>query len=346
LANRKPRRQRPKSKQDRSRLCEVNRQLNGRGLTDDRRAELEAERDRLSPVLQPPTREDLERLIERVEAKQASGSLSGSSSAGESASDSGTPVSSQYKLSAGSPSERSILSAEEIRAKVEAWTQRIVPCARENALRKAKSAPDSERAAILLTEFPEHPLNKLADELAAYLWQADLSRPRPDVQQIARGIIRGWLKREPFNRHDLRGQVETVANAVADVYRLLAERDAAEPDWFVRRAEKLFNAAGLDPAKPPAVEPAVDLAPPSAPEPVHPATSTPDWLKQVDLILQIVDAQWLGRLVQHSPALDGQIRGAISLQLQKHGHCDGVWLANLYNTLRPKALSAFPPRSF
>lgn len=73
MANSKPRRQRPTSRLDRARLCEVNRLLNSRGLTDERRAELEAERDRLSPVLQPPTREELERLIERVEAKRENG---------------------------------------------------------------------------------------------------------------------------------------------------------------------------------------------------------------------------------------------------------------------------------
>lgn len=265
------RRIKPRTREGRKRAAELGRIISSpRTLKADREAALR-ELDSIAPVLgslsgtedSKPTREDLERLIERVEAKQASGSLSGSSLAGEHISESGTPV--PTKPQVGSPSERSILSAEEIRAKVEAWTHQLVPYARENALRKAKSAPDSERAAAILTEYPEHPLNKLGVELARYLWQEDKSSRKPDVEQMALWKVQGWLEKRPYNGHDIRGNVETVAAAVADVFRLLAEKDAAEPDWFVKRAEKLFDAPSPEPTGTLAAEPAVDIAPLSAP---------------------------------------------------------------------------------
>jgi hypothetical protein len=328
------RRFKPRTREGRKRAAELGRIISSpRTLKADREAALR-ELDSIAPVLgslsrtegPKPTGEDLERLIERVQAKQASGS----------------------SLPNGSPSGKSILSAEEIRAKVEAWTHQLVPYARENALRKAKSAPDSERAEALLAEFPRHPLCKLADELARYIWEQDLSRPRPDMEQIARGIARCWLKREPYNRADIHGNVETVANAVADVYRLLAERDAEDPIWFVRRAEKLFDTAGLDPAKPLAV----DLAPLSAPaprthesEPSNPIEQAETGLVQRTNLVLTADPN-LSRLAAHAPEYDSGIRAAITRQLQEHGYADGAFLAGLYNASRPKNLSAFPPRTF
>jgi hypothetical protein len=324
LPNNRPRRQRPKSKQDRSRLCEVNRLLNTRGLTDERRAELEAERDLLSPMLQPPTREDLERLIERVEAKQASGS----------------------SLPGGSSASKSLLWTEE---KMEAAMQQLLVYDRENALRKARSASDAARVAALLSELPNHPLNLLAREVGDWLWREDKSYPKPAVTQTGTWKVHGWLKREPYNRADVHGNVATVANAVDDAYRLLAERDAEDPLWFVRRAEKLFDGGDVAMTQRSIrnlsdvelhVEPSL-----SAPTPVRPAPGTTDLAKQVSLILQI-DAQHLGRLAAHSHEYNDGIRAAITRQLQACGHCDGVFLANVYNAMRPKGLSAFPPRQF
>jgi hypothetical protein len=315
----------PRGRETRSEYRALRRELKNSRTLKARRLEIETRLDEIAAVKAEsilsetppakPTTKDLLALCDRVDVAKRKGSLSEKS----------IP-------SAGTP------------AGLEAFLYKIVPD-RGAALRRAQNAPDSERAAALLSELPEHPLNKLADELALYIWQEDKSRPKPDAKQIASWTVKGWLEKRSYNRADLRGDVESVANAVAGAFQLLAERDAAAPGWFVKRAEKLFDDAGLDPAKPPAAEPSVDLAPDSTPAPVRPATRTPDWPKQVDQILQI-DAQHLGRLVAHSPALDSQIRGAISLQLQTHGHCDGVWLANLYNTLRPLALSAFPERVF
>ena len=52
------------------------------------------------------------------------------------------------------------------------------------------------------------------------------------------------------NLHDIRGNTETVANAIADVCRRVAERDASEPSWFVRRAERLLDAPPTPPVIP------------------------------------------------------------------------------------------------
>jgi len=283
-------------------------------------------------------------------SQKKSGSLSASSPAGERISKSGTPVSSQYKPSAGSPSERNILSAEEIRAKVEAWTHQLVPCARENALRKAKSAPDSERAAVLLTEFPDHTLNKLAEEMAAWLWQEDRSRPKPDAKQIAQWTVKSWLERRPWNSHDLRGNVETVANAVADVFRLLAEKDAAEPGWFVRRAKEAFDATQLAEPKP---KPIVSPAPASRPaphtrepEPVHSPVVHPIMSPAERAQLVIQTDSWLSNLSTHSPDMHSRIVAALSDELMRCGVAGSDFCTRLYENLRPRAFSKYPPRSF
>ena len=51
MANTKPRRKRPGTKQDRARLCQINTRLNDPETPADIHAELEAERDRLAPVI-------------------------------------------------------------------------------------------------------------------------------------------------------------------------------------------------------------------------------------------------------------------------------------------------------
>jgi hypothetical protein len=214
---------------------------------------------------------------------------------------------------------------------------------------QAKNAPPAEGAFALLEEFPEHPLRKLAAEVSMWVWQQDMSRPRPDLEQMVGWKIISWLKREPHNRHDAHGNAETVSNAVDDVYKLLSEREAADPDWFACRAERLFHGENVamtqEHTKPSASESELNPMPGSVPVPVPPVPGTTDLPKQVDLILQI-DAQHLGRLAAHSPDFNSGIRACLSRQLQEHGFADGIFLCNLYNAMRPKGLGAFPPRSF
>jgi hypothetical protein len=334
----------PRDRGTRAEYRALRRELKNSRTLKARRLEIETRLDAIATTkpesilseLPPPkpTTKDLLALCDRVDVAKRKGSLP------ESIPSAGTP------------------------AGLEAFLAKMVGDGREGAIRRAKAAPDSERAFALLAELPDHRLSVLARELAAYLWQQDLSRPRPDAEQIARGIARNWLNRAPHNRADIRGDVETVANAVADVYRLLAERDAAEPDWYLRRAGKLFDASGLDTAKPPAAEP--DTSPVSVNPPVYPGQEyfhahnenirdtekrwSPETYSgisldaQVNLILQIDPP--LARLAAHSPEFDSGIRASLTRQLQAHGFADGTFLRNLYNAMRPRALSAFPPRTF
>jgi len=77
-------RERPKTKADRARLCEINTRLNEPETAADVRAELEAERDRLAPVIPfpvgslsvnedsaKPTRADLDAWQQRIEERRA-----------------------------------------------------------------------------------------------------------------------------------------------------------------------------------------------------------------------------------------------------------------------------------
>jgi hypothetical protein len=54
MANSKPKRERPKSKAGRRRVAEINTELNRGKPSPDRRTALEAERDRLSPIVEAP----------------------------------------------------------------------------------------------------------------------------------------------------------------------------------------------------------------------------------------------------------------------------------------------------
>src|SRR5438132_7734394 len=109
---------------------------------------------------------------------------------------------------------------------------------RVKALRKAESATPQQKAEAIIAELPDHPLQKLARESAHYVWEADLSRPKPDLEQMIRWRVRHWLSDAPYNRVDVRSSRVSVDSAVADIYRLVAERDTAEPGWFVRLTEK------------------------------------------------------------------------------------------------------------
>jgi|HubBroStandDraft_2_1064218.scaffolds.fasta_scaffold27805_1 hypothetical protein len=252
------------------------------------------------------------------------------------------------RKSEGSLSEKSILVAEGP-TNLEAFLCHMVPD-REGVLRRARNASNVERAAVLLEELPEHPLCKLAQEMAAWMWQEDKSRPKPDASQIALWTVRGWLTKQSYNKSDIRGNVETVAKEVEDAYRLLAERDAAEPDWYVRRAEKFFDATApmAKPELPVVSDTEPEAKPPEKkPEPASMAQRTEaDLERNVRLIVEVIDANFLGKLSRHSPEFDSAIKASVARRLQEYGSCDACFLAGLYNAQRPRNSSQFPPRTF
>jgi hypothetical protein len=320
LPNQKPKRERPKTKQDRARFAQINTRLNRTKLTEAERAELEAERDRLAPVRgdgslsknrkpKPGTADNLA-LVERVEAARKTAVV---------------------------------------------FAPPFVPDAvssRERAIRKATNATLQEKAEVILAELPAHALNKLARELAEYLWSEDRSNPKPSIGTLTAQYARHWLSRAPYNLHDIRGSKETVANAVADVYRLVAERDAAELGWFVRRAERLFDAPPTPPvipSQPIQTEDPVQLN--HAPMNVQPepeAVQDPIARAAANLnaraALVLKTDGWLLRLSQHSSEMHTKIIAALSEELYQTGSVSADFAAKLFNSLRPRALSEFPER--
>jgi hypothetical protein len=221
-------------------------------------------------------------------------------------------------------------------------------------IRKAENTTPQQRAEVLVAELPDHPLQKLARERAEWLWREDLSNPKPDTDRMVHWTVSGWLARQPYNRHDVRGNTETVANAVNDVYRLLAERDTADPGWFVRRAEKLFDSPVLPPVK-------TERAP--EPEPLKPAVSTDirpvseeseparSPISQAGVGLPARAAPilatdgWLTNLAEHSPEMRARIVAGLSDELLRTGVVRGDFAAKLYNELRPRAVGKYPPRN-
>jgi len=317
------RRLKPSTREGRKRQAELGRVIsNPRTLKTDREAALR-ELDALAPLenfgspsLTPParpTKDWKEALIDRVEARRAEG-----------------PVSDK-----GSLEEALAQLAVEDRAR---------------AIRKAENAPANEKAEAILAELPDHPLNKLARELAHYLWEQDLSNPKPPAEVGAKSHSYGWLARQPYNRHDVRGNTETVSNAVADVYRLLAERDTADPSWFVRRAKKLLEAPALPPVKVErAPEPETQASPANLQkeeEAMPSPTASADGLAQrVEMILKT--DSFLRSLSAVNFELNEKIRSALTTELLRVGHIAGTFAALLYNSLRRESkLFGLPERRF
>jgi len=146
--------------------------------------------------------------------------------------------------------------------------------------------------------------------------------------------------------------VQTVSDAVNDVYRLLAERDSADPGWFVRRAEKLLDAPALLPVKtergpepePPQASSAIPIkgeeAPPS---PIERVGS--DRAQLVEMILRT--DSFLRSLSAVNFELNEKIRAALTAELLRVGHIAGTWAAALYNSLRREyKLFSLPERRF
>ena len=220
---------------------------------------------------------------------------------------------------------------------------------RDRVIRGAEAATDVERAVVLLRE-PEnagHKLNKLATELAVYLCNENKSVPKPDPAGQAQYIVRGWLERQPYNRADLRGDDETVSEAVADVYRLLDEREVKDPRWFVDRALRLFDGAGTPCAsKPEPLPPAEPVPEESEPEPSTRSLAAvlpcADVGHTVGLILQ--SDGWLSRLAEFSPGMRDQINAALTAEYLERGAVGATFMATLYERLRPRCNSLFPER--
>jgi hypothetical protein len=225
---------------------------------------------------------------------------------------------------------------------------------RERAIQKAANATPQEKAEVILSELPEHPLNKLARELEQYIWNEDRSNPRPSLDLLSKHRVQHWLSDAPYNRHDLRGNRTTVDAAVSNALKLVADLDSADPSWFVSRAEKLLDVP-YAPTKPTVVHESpsaerVKTSPVPSSVQLDEPTLNPIERANIDLAaraaLVLQTDSWLSRLAQHSTEMHTRIIAALSDEIIKVGYVSGDVAAKFYNDYRPRALSAFRPRLF
>jgi hypothetical protein len=215
---------------------------------------------------------------------------------------------------------------------------------RIRTVERARNASSAAKAAALLDELSDHPLNKLAHELEQFLWNEDRSFPRPDFELQVKQRVRHWLSDAKYNHHDIRGNRTSVDEAATDALKLVAEKDAAEPGWYFRRVEMAYDSPPVQAANPVEtpfsstadVEPQAMLL---RPRPL-PAS---DLDTRASLLLSL--DPYLSKLGTYSDEMKSRILFAIAEELRRVGHADGLFLKGLYESLRPKALSQFPPRS-
>ena len=112
------------------------------------------------------------------------------------------------------------------------------------AIEKAKNSTPIERAVYLLKSLPDHPLNLMAREARNEIRQDESRRGNPQTVPIEtemRWTLEHWLGPNAMKYNSPRGETR---KAIANIYQLLAAKDAAEPGWYVKAAEQRF-------AKPP-----------------------------------------------------------------------------------------------
>jgi hypothetical protein len=230
---------------------------------------------------------------------------------------------------------------------------------REAALRELDTlAPleGSTSSESILSELPPaKPTNAdllaLADRVEA---KRESGSSFSDGSPAGEGIPEYWLgivDKIEGERREFPARYESASPA--ERTRLFAERYPLTPPTKFPELAQRFRLPECD------VKPKVTPPPASKiPEPVKPNAKPPaptltpseqleaDLSRTVNLVLQVIDAQYLGRLANHSPEYDSAIRAALTNRLASGAAADAVWLANTYNAMRPKNLSAFPPRTF
>jgi hypothetical protein len=114
---------------------------------------------------------------------------------------------------------------------------------RSIAVEKAKAATPVERACYLLKSLPDHSLNFMARELVNHIRQESKHNQQTVAVETECGWwVKHWLGPDSgkYNSNPMHGTRSDVLKAVASVYQLLAAKDAADPDWFVRLAEQRY----------------------------------------------------------------------------------------------------------
>jgi len=154
--------------------------------------------------------------------------------------------------------------------------------------------------------------------------------------------VRHWLSDAPYNRHDFHGNRSTVDEAVAGALKLVAEKEAADPHWFVKRAEAAYDAPPIVRTEKPNVS--LKLTSRAVIEPEqHPLGFANRNLDATAAIVLSTDS-WLSNLTSHSEDMRSRIIVELGNEIRRSGHVDAEFCMRLYNSLRPTALSKYPPR--
>jgi hypothetical protein len=361
---RKPKRARPKTREDRARVHEINRLLRTRGgLNPGDRANLEAEKNRLSPVLEL-SRPDLEAWMDRIEAARESGSLSGVQGEKKEGISDRSPVSPQSNLATLVPGTfehdaaiawSSIPTAPEVReaAVKRYWTEHGK---RETERLLADPVRRRNNAALHVASTTDNRLRdharKFADSISydennlgtwgsvaerrehtftRLLWEVltwNRSFPHPTTEQKWSDAIFAEVDRRDLEDAEwFRRVLETPSQPVAQPEPkkpTVVSADAKRADLVKKRGAAVI--AEPEPKLDPIVRASMDLA--------------------ARALLVLRTDSWLSRLAEHSPDVRTTILAALSDELLRTGFVSGDFCARLYNDNRPRALSQFPPRQF
>jgi hypothetical protein len=378
LANSKPKRQRPKTKLDRARLCQINTLLNNSRTPDAQRAELEDERDRLSPVIEL-TRPDLEAWLGRIKAARENGSLSGVVGEKEEATSDGSPVSPHSKsaeaekdfvqnrnehLAALVPGTyehdaaiawRSIPATPEVReaAVKRYWTEHDK---RETERLLADPVRRRKNAALYVATTTDNPLRDHARKFADGLnydenntgtWTSVAERREHAFSRLLWEVLT-WNRSFAHPHTDPKWS--------ADIFAEVDRRDSEDAEWFRHVLETppqpLPAEAKTEPTKPAVVsadngsEPGEKRAASAITEPVLDPVVRRSANLAARAALVLRTDSWLSTLADQSPEMRTKILASLSQELLRVGFVNGDFAMRLYNDRRPKALSQFPPRQF
>lgn len=322
---RKPKRERPKTRQDRARVHEINRLLRTRGgLTPEYRASLEAEKDRLAPVIQV-------------------GSLSQKASELVSADFSGTPDSPAIKADdARAALARKLDAAKkafesQLSAKVLNISDALCVIAEQHAKftyevwsgrSDWENLPHSDRAAIVTCQLR--------------VWRKQPLFERPTWGEAAWAYFMGltaveklrlsgeFAKLTPEQRANIFKQTGVVKRAV----QVMEDKYFTEPQGSTSDGQSITPSQLPEPLLTEETTPLLD--------PI--AAASANLAARSALLLQ--SDSWLSRLAEHSPEMRTRIIAGLSQELLRAGCVGGDFSARLYNELRPRAVGAFPERKF
>jgi hypothetical protein len=142
-----------------------------------------------------------------------------------------------------------------------------------------------------------------------------------------------------------------------DIFAEVDRRDLEDAEWFRRVLEtpRQTKSVEVKPERPPVVSAEVKRAVPVEKRSAAVSTESEPTLNPIErasadlaarAALVLRTDSWLSRLAEHSPDMRTRILAGLSEELLRAGFVNGDFAAKLYNDIRPRALSAFPPRQF